>query len=113
MTGAHPRDGDRPLRPLGCRSGERRRLFVAEWTDLHHRRPVRPVAVFDQQEDWRAEGETVADTAADARMVLLDLLASPAAVATLSALQVLGEPSFGQRNAGRHPLDDHAELWTV
>jgi hypothetical protein len=55
----------------------------------------------------------VANAAADARVILFDLLTGPAPVAALASLQVDVDGRFGQRNAGRHPLDNDAELGSV
>ena len=53
------------------------------------------------------------DAAADARVVLLNLLTRAATVATLSALQIDSERCFSEWDAGWHPLNNDAELWPV
>ena len=53
------------------------------------------------------------DAAADARVVLLNLLSRPATVATLSALQIDSERCFSEWDAGWHPLNNDAELWPM
>jgi hypothetical protein len=55
----------------------------------------------------------VAYAAANPRAVLLNRLASAAAVATLASSHINLEGGFGERHARGHPLNNHAELWSV
>jgi hypothetical protein len=110
---ANARNRDRTLRPLGRRSGKGRRLVGAEWGDLHHARPVLPVAVLNQQQDGGAERFAVAHAATNARAVLFDSLTGATAVAALATAHINLEGGFGERHARGHPLHNHAELWSV
>jgi hypothetical protein len=56
---------------------------------------------------------TVAHAAANPRAVLFDGLTSAAAVATLAPAHINLEGGFGEWHARRHPLNNHAELWSV
>ena len=113
MPWANTRHRNGALRPLGCRSGECRRLVGAQWGDLHHAGPVLPVAVLNQQQDGGAERRAVAHAAANPRAVLLNGLASAAAVAALASSHINLKGGFGERHARGHPLNNHAELWSV
>ena len=110
---ANARHGDRTFRSLSRGSGKGRRLVGAEWGDLHHAGPVLPVAVLNQQHDGGAERFAMADAAANARAVLFNGLASTAAVTTLASAQINLESGFGEWHASGHPLNNHAELWSV
>jgi len=44
---------------------------------------------------------------------LLDGLTGAAAVATLASAHINLEGGFGEWHARRHPLNNHAELWSV
>ena len=113
MPWANARHGDRTLRSLGRCGGKGRRLVGAEWGDLHHARPVLPVAVLNEQQDGGAERCAVAHAAANARAVLLDRLTGAAAVTTLASAHINLEGGFGEWHARGHPLHNHAELWSV
>ena len=80
-----------------------------ERADLHHARPVRPVAVLDLEQDRRAKRAAVTDARQDPRPVLLDGLARPAPVPALAAREVDREVVLGQREAGGHALDHGTE----
>ena len=99
VPGPDPRDGRRALVAL---VGGRQQLgggFVGQRLDLHHRRPVLPVAVADHEQDRRPQGQAVADTGHDLGTVLLDRLARPAAVAALPSRQVDRDLVGRQRQA--------------
>jgi len=85
------------------------RLFVGERGDLHDRRPVRRVLVWDEQEDRRAKGEAVPNPGDDLGPIVLDRLSRAAAVATLAAGEIGEEMLLGEREAGRHALDRDAQ----
>ena len=113
VSWANAGDGDCALRPFCSTCGKLGRIFGAQWLHLHHARPVLPVAILNQQQDGGAERESVSDAAANARVVLFNLLTRSATVAALSALQVNGDRHFGERNSSGHPLDDDAEFRPV
>ena len=101
--------GCRPLVAAVGELGELARLVLGQRCDLHHLRPVLPVAVAHEQQDRRAEGHAVADAAEDLGAVLFDLLARAPPVPLLAAGEVGGDGVLGQREAGRHALDRDAE----
>jgi hypothetical protein len=55
----------------------------------------------------------VSHAAANASAVLLNRLTSASAVATLAPAHINLEGGFGEWHARRHPLNNHAELWSV
>ena len=83
--------------------------------DRHAHLPVRvlPVLVLDPQADRAAHRQAVAHAADDLGEVGLDLLALAAAVALLAPAQVLGDVVLGDRQAGRHALDDDEQALAV
>ena len=109
MAGTDPRDRGRPLVPVLGRGEQLVGLLVAERPDLHDPRPVLPVAVADEQQDRRAEGQAVPDAAEDLGAVVLDRLARAAPVPALAAGEVDRERVLGQRQPGRDALDGGAE----
>ena len=55
----------------------------------------------------------MADAAANACAVLFNGLTGTAAVTALASAHINLESSFGERYARGHPLNNHAELWSV
>ena len=113
VAGPDAGDRRRPLVALGLEGGERRRVLVGQRLDLHDLGPVRPVAVLELQQDRRPERPPVPDAGQDLRPVLLDRLARAAPVPALAPREVDGDVVLGQREPGRHPLDDRAERGAV
>ena len=113
MARTHARDRRRPLvTTLGLRAKRLGRLVV-ERPHLHDLGPVVPVAVPDEEQDGRPERAAVPDPAQDLGAVLLDRLASAAAIALLAARQVDGDGVLRQREAGRDALDGGPERGSV
>ena len=98
VAGPHAGDRRRPLVALVGGRGELAASASLERLDLHDLGPVLPVAVADQEQDRRAEGQAVADAGQDLGAVVLDRLARAAAVAALAAGEVDGEL---RRRSGR------------
>src|SRR5262249_15266827 len=83
-------------------------------THRHGALPVLPVAILDRQADRAAERQSPADTRGDVGAVLLDLhAAAAAAVASLTARQILVDVVFGQGEAGWHAVDDGGQGLSV
>ena len=74
-------------------------------TDVHRLLPVLPVAIADEHRDRAAERDTLADAAKDLRRVGLDLHAPAAAIAQLSAPQVVCEQVLIDRQARWQSVD--------
>src|SRR5579875_782939 len=87
-----------------ARDGDRRWVFVL---------PVGPVAVLDPQGDRRAGGHAVRHPAAQLGAVALDQHAPAAAIAALTASQVLGDRLFAERYARRHSVQQYGQARTV
>ena len=112
---AGPDAGDRcgTLVAVGRQRGELGGRRLVERLDLHHLRPVLPVAIGDEEEDRRTERHAMAHTGDDLGAVVLDLLARPAAIAALPAGEVDLEGIGREREPGRDALDRHAQRLAV
>ena len=103
MAGPDAGHRRRPLVAVRRRPPRARgRLVVGQRLDLHDPGPVLPVAVGDEEQDRRAEGQAVADAADDLGPVVLDRLAGAAAVAALAPGEVDRErrPRSGRGRPG-------------
>ena len=90
---AGPRRGQPALRVLGAFAIlDRQRLL-----------PIFPVAVFDAQRDRRADRFPVAHAREEFRLILLDSLASAAAISQLAAVQLAPDEIQVHRHARRQP----------
>ena len=113
VAGPDARHGRRALVAVGGGGCELGGLLVAERLDLHHPRPVLPVAIGDHQEDRRAERRPVADARDDLGPVVLDRLARPATVAALAPGEIDREHVGRQREPGRDAVERDPERGPV
>src|SRR6185312_7980650 len=79
----------------------------------HRVRPVRVIAVLDEERYGAAQRAAVADAAERPHVVLLELLARAAAVARLAARQVAADQLVVELDARRHAADDDRQAWPV
>src|SRR5579859_6044916 len=79
----------------------------------HLGEPVLVVAVDDDQRNWAADGHTAANPGHDQGVIRFDLLASPAAVAALTASQVVAEIIGAQFEPSRNAINDDRQLWAM
>jgi hypothetical protein len=105
VAGAQPCDRSGPL---VARLDEPRQfggLLVRQRLDLHHARPVLPIAVADEQQDRRPDREPVAHSGENLSPIVLDRSAArAAAVSALAPDQVHRDLVRSQRQPGGHAL---------
>jgi hypothetical protein len=105
VSGPDPRHRRGPLVAVPGRGGQLRGVGVGQLLDLHHPRPVLPVAVRDEEQDGRPERDAVPDARDDLRGVVLDRLARAAPVAALAPPEIDAELLGGQAEPRRDALD--------